>query len=73
MDIIDKLLDLQKQATLERSHYYVASCVTEAIQEIVSLRRRVKLDGRCGCIHSGDCDIDVSVCGDRCPGYEEQV
>jgi len=38
MDIIDKLLDLQKQATLERSHYYVASCITEAIQEIKSLR-----------------------------------
>lgn len=25
MDIVDRLLDLQKQATLERSHYYVAS------------------------------------------------
>ena len=37
-DIIEKLLDLQKQATLERSHFYVASCITEAIQEIVRLR-----------------------------------
>ena len=41
MDIIAKLLDLQKQATLERSHYYVASCVTEAIQEIMSLRQQL--------------------------------
>lgn len=38
MDIIDKLLDLQKQATLEQSHFYVAACVTEAIQTIMSLR-----------------------------------
>ena len=36
--IVEKLLDLQKQATTEQSHYYVASCVTEAIQEIVTLR-----------------------------------
>ena len=43
MDIIEKLLDLQKQATLERSHYYVARCVTEAIQEIQSLRNQISL------------------------------
>jgi len=42
MDIIDKLLDLQKQATMEQSHYYVASCITEAIQEILILRNQVK-------------------------------
>ena len=42
MDIIEKLLDLQKQATLERSHFYVASCVTEAIQEIILLREQLK-------------------------------
>jgi len=42
MDIIEKLLDLQKQATLERSHYYVATCITEAIQEIVILRTNLK-------------------------------
>ena len=41
MDIIEKLLDLQKQATLEKSHYYVAMCVTEAIQEIQSLRIKI--------------------------------
>ena len=43
-DLIEKLLDLQKQATVEHSHYYVASCITEAIQEIVSLRKVVGLD-----------------------------
>lgn len=37
-DILDKLLDLHKQATTERSHYYVASCVREAIEEIIFLR-----------------------------------
>ena len=36
--IIEKLADLLKQATTERSHYYVASCVTEAMQEIKRLR-----------------------------------
>ncbi len=41
MDIIEKLLDLQKQATLEKSHYYVAACITEAIQEIVALRKQL--------------------------------
>lgn len=37
-DIIDKLIDLKKQATTERSHHYVASCVEEAIAEIKRLR-----------------------------------
>ena len=37
-DIIDKLKDLHKQATTERSHYYVASCCKEAIAEIERLR-----------------------------------
>ena len=38
-DILDKLRDLHKQATTERSHYYVASCCGEAIGEIVRLRQ----------------------------------
>jgi len=37
-DILDKLRDLHKQATAERSHYYVASCCGEAISEIERLR-----------------------------------
>ena len=37
-DIVDKLKDLLKQATTERSHYYVASCCKEAIAEIERVR-----------------------------------
>lgn len=40
-DIITKLIDLHGQATKERSHYYVASVVREAMVEITSLRMRV--------------------------------
>lgn len=39
-DILDDLKDLHKQATTERSHYYVASCCERAIAEIESLRRQ---------------------------------
>lgn len=41
MDIINKLLDLHKQATTERSHFYVATTCTEAMAEIARLRMRV--------------------------------
>lgn len=37
-DIIDRLKDLYKQATTERSHYYVAKCCEDAIKEIEALR-----------------------------------
>jgi hypothetical protein len=37
-DIIDRLRDLHKQATTERSHFYVARCCRDAIAEIESLR-----------------------------------
>lgn len=37
-DILDDLRDLLKQATTERSHYYVASCCRRAIEEIQMLR-----------------------------------
>lgn len=37
-DIIDRLHDLHKQATDERSHYYVGKCVRDAISEIQRLR-----------------------------------
>jgi hypothetical protein len=37
-DVLDKLEDLYKQATTERSHYYVAGVVKEAIAEIQRLR-----------------------------------
>ena len=41
-DLIHKLMDLQKQATVERTHYYVANCITEAIQEITYLRTEIE-------------------------------
>ena len=40
-DILDDLADLHKQATVERSHYYVGSCVRRAIEEIENLRATV--------------------------------
>lgn len=38
MTIIEQLQDLHKQATTERSHYYVAKCVRDAITEITRLQ-----------------------------------
>ncbi len=49
MDILDKLRDLHKQATTERSHYYVAATCLEAIQEIESLRKQF-LEGVVGIV-----------------------
>jgi hypothetical protein len=37
-DIVDRLEDLLKQATVERSHYYVGRCAKDAIAEIKQLR-----------------------------------
>lgn len=37
-DILDRLADLHKQATVERSHYYVGKCARDAIAEIQRLR-----------------------------------
>lgn len=37
-DVLHKLVDLHKQATLERSHNYVGSVVIDAIGEITRLR-----------------------------------
>jgi hypothetical protein len=38
-DILKKLAGLHSQATTERSHYYVAATVREAIAEIARLRK----------------------------------
>ena len=38
MSILEQLEDLLKQATTERSHYYVAACCKRAIAEILRLR-----------------------------------
>jgi hypothetical protein len=40
-DILVELLDLEKQATTERSHNYVAQCCRLAIAEIERLRLRI--------------------------------
>lgn len=44
-DILDDLEDLLLQATKERSHFYVASCITRAIEEIKRLRSETEPDG----------------------------
>lgn len=41
-DILDRLRDLHKQATVERSHYYVGKCCQNAIEEIERLRSVVE-------------------------------
>lgn len=43
-DILDDLEDLLKQATTERSHYYVAKCCRAAIAEIRRLRSKCEED-----------------------------
>jgi hypothetical protein len=40
-DIVERLRDLHKQATSERSHYYVGRCATDAADEIERLRASV--------------------------------
>ena len=42
MDIIERLIDLRKQATTEKSHYYVAKTCELAIFEIKKLRGRLE-------------------------------
>lgn len=36
-DLMERLHDLHKQATVERSHYYVGKCVADAIHRIEEL------------------------------------
>lgn len=38
IDLIERLEDLHKQATVERSHYYTGKCIRDAIEEIKMLR-----------------------------------
>ena len=44
-DILERLVDLHKQATEERSHFYVGKCIRDAIYEIAQLRMRLKALG----------------------------
>ena len=40
-DLLVRLRDLHKQAIVERSHYYVGRCVSDAFNEITALRNRL--------------------------------
>jgi hypothetical protein len=40
-DILDRLRDLHKRGTVERS-YYIGRCVTDAINETTRLRQMVR-------------------------------
>jgi hypothetical protein len=42
VDILDQIADLIKQATTERSHYYTASVLLLARDEIIRLRRLLR-------------------------------
>lgn len=42
-DILDDLIDLYKQATTERRHYYVAKTSERAVSEIKRLRAALKI------------------------------
>ena len=41
-EILDRLADLHKQATTDRSHHYTGKCVKDAIQCIHELRSTVR-------------------------------
>ena len=64
-DILEKLIDLHKQATTERSHYYVANTVNEAIKEIKGLRRALVIiasqdSGKVGSTDKVDCMASIA-------------
>ena len=64
-DIIEKLIDLHKQATTERSHYYVANTVNDAIKEIEGLRRALVIiasqdSGKVGSTDKSDCMASIA-------------
>lgn len=42
MTILEKIADLHKQATADRSHYYTASVLKEAAAEIMRLQEIIK-------------------------------
>lgn len=40
-DLMERLHDLHKQATVERSHFYVGKCVADAIHRIEELEAKI--------------------------------
>ena len=41
-DIVERLVDLHRQAVSENSHHYVGKCCEDAIAEIMFLRTKIK-------------------------------
>lgn len=68
-DILDDLRGLQKQATTERSHYYVAACCARAIGEIIHLRQQAAYGSQSG--HGGVTVLaaDAIKCGQDAIAY----
>ena len=62
MNIIEKLQDLFRQATIERSHYYVAGACRDAILEIERLRKEIS-DEREAC---------AKIAEDACDGLDDE-
>ena len=42
-DIVERLRDLHKQATVERSHYYVGNCALDAADRIEALEEALRI------------------------------
>jgi hypothetical protein len=42
-DLLGRLHDLHRQATVERSHFYVGKCVADAMHRIEELETEIKL------------------------------
>jgi hypothetical protein len=65
MDIIEKLEDLYKQATAERSHFYVAGTAMEAMQIIHKYRAALVViaaqdSGKIGSTDKVDCMATIA-------------
>ena len=43
-DIKERLRDLHKQATVERSHFYVGKCIEDALSHIEALEKAAKAE-----------------------------
>ena len=56
-DIIEVMTDLHRQATTERSHFYVGAVLTRAIQEITKLREEGG-SGQRSCVCSIGDDVE---------------
>ena len=77
MDILDQIDDLIKQATTERSHFYVAKTLQECRKEIMALRYAQSkardliesLEPCNKCVHRGK--MWVSKCREKCKSLSD--